>query len=64
MQNREMAACLGISTRRVDATTFAIGSGIAGIAGCALTLIGPIGPIDRDLLYCGRFHGSCARRCR
>jgi urea transport system permease protein len=44
MQNREMAACLGISTRRVDAFTFAIGSGIAGIAGCALTLIGSIGP--------------------
>ncbi|RAP73307.1 urea ABC transporter permease subunit UrtB [Paenibacillus montanisoli] len=44
MQNREMAACLGISTRSVDAVTFAIGSGIAGIAGCALTLIGPIGP--------------------
>ena len=44
MQNRDMAACLGISTRRVDALTFAIGSGIAGIAGCALTLIGPIGP--------------------
>lgn len=44
MQNREMAACLGISTRRVDTMTFAIGSGIAGIAGCALTLLGPIGP--------------------
>lgn len=44
MQNREMAACLGISTRRVDSFTFAIGSGIAGIAGCALTLIGSIGP--------------------
>ncbi len=44
MQNRDMAACLGISTRRVDAMTFAIGSGIAGIAGCALTLLGPIGP--------------------
>ncbi|MBD3922804.1 urea ABC transporter permease subunit UrtB [Paenibacillus sp. PR3] len=44
MQNRDMAACLGISTRRVDAVTFAIGSGIAGIAGCALTLLGPIGP--------------------
>jgi len=44
MQNRDMAACLGISTRRVDATTFAIGSGIAGVAGCALTLMGPIGP--------------------
>ncbi|MCU6707403.1 urea ABC transporter permease subunit UrtB [Paenibacillus sp. J5C_2022] len=44
MQNREMAACLGISTRRVDAATFAIGSGIAGIAGCAITLLGSIGP--------------------
>lgn len=44
MQNRDMAACLGVSTRRVDAMTFAIGSGIAGIAGCALTLLGPIGP--------------------
>jgi urea transport system permease protein len=44
MQNRDMAACLGISTRRVDALTFALGSGIAGIAGCALTLMGPIGP--------------------
>ncbi|WP_424768666.1 urea ABC transporter permease subunit UrtB [Paenibacillus sp. sgz302251] len=44
MQNRDMAACLGVSTRRVDMMTFAIGSGIAGIAGCALTLLGPIGP--------------------
>jgi len=44
MQNRDMAACLGISTRRVDAVTFAIGSGLAGLAGCALTLLGPIGP--------------------
>ncbi|CAM4517587.1 urea transport system permease protein [Paenibacillus endophyticus] len=44
MQNRDMASCLGVSTRRVDAMTFAIGSGIAGIAGCALTLLGPIGP--------------------
>ncbi|WP_211749026.1 urea ABC transporter permease subunit UrtB [Paenibacillus sp. Marseille-Q4541] len=44
MQNRNMAGCLGISTRRVDGMTFAIGSGIAGVAGCALTLLGPIGP--------------------
>ena len=45
MQGREMAACLGVATRRVDALTFALGSGLAGIAGCALTLIGPIGPV-------------------
>lgn len=44
MQNRDMAACLGIPTRMIDLYTFALGSGIAGIAGCALTLIGPIGP--------------------
>lgn len=44
MQNREMATCLGISSRKVDLLTFAIGSGFAGIAGAALTLLGPIGP--------------------
>ena len=44
MQNREMASSLGVSTRRVDTLTFALGSGLAGVAGCALTLIGPIGP--------------------
>ncbi len=44
MQNRAMASCLGISTRRIDAQAFAFGSGMAGIAGCALTLVGPIGP--------------------
>ncbi len=44
MQNREIAGCLGVATRRVDGFTFAIGSGLAGVAGCALTLIGPIGP--------------------
>ncbi len=44
MQNRTMAQSLGINTRKVDAMTFAIGSGLAGIAGCALTLLGSIGP--------------------
>ncbi len=44
MQNRQMASCLGVSTRRLDAQAFAFGSGIAGIAGCALSLLGPIGP--------------------
>ncbi len=44
MQNRDMASCLGLSTARVDAATFALGSGLAGIAGCALTLLGSIGP--------------------
>jgi urea transport system permease protein len=44
MQNRELAACSGVVTERVDQLTFFIGSGLAGVAGVALTLIGPIGP--------------------
>ncbi|MCB0168349.1 MAG: urea ABC transporter permease subunit UrtB [Anaerolineae bacterium] len=44
MQNREMASALGVRSRRVDALTFGMGTGLAGIAGCVLTLIGPIGP--------------------
>lgn len=44
MQNRDMSACLGISTGKVDSYSFALGSGIAGLAGCAITLLGPIGP--------------------
>ena len=43
-QNRQMSACLGIPTDRVDALTFAIGSGLAGIAGCAIALLGSVGP--------------------
>ncbi len=43
-QNRQMSACLGIPTHQVDALTFAIGSGLAGIAGCAVTLLGSVGP--------------------
>lgn len=43
-QNRQMSACLGIATDRVDALTFALGSGLAGIAGCAVTLLGSVGP--------------------
>jgi urea transport system permease protein len=44
MQNREMASALGVATRRVDALTFALGAGLAGVAGSALTLLGQIGP--------------------
>src|ERR1043165_9663664 len=43
-QNRTMAASLGVNTRRIDGLTFALGSGIAGMAGCALTLISNITP--------------------
>jgi urea transport system permease protein len=44
VQNRSLAAVSGIPTGRVDRLTFLIGSGLAGIAGVALTLLGPIGP--------------------
>ncbi|MGE3537103.1 MAG: urea ABC transporter permease subunit UrtB [Candidatus Tectimicrobiota bacterium] len=44
MQNRDMAACMGISARTVDTLTFALGTGLAGLAGCALSLIGTVDP--------------------
>jgi len=44
MQNRAMADCLGVRTERVDAYTFAVGTGLAGLAGAALCLLGPVGP--------------------
>ena len=43
-QNRGMAACLGVRARWVDAFTFALGAGLAGLAGCAITQIGNVGP--------------------
>jgi urea transport system permease protein len=44
MQNRTMAACLGVRTERVNALTFALGSGLAGLAGAFLSQIGNVGP--------------------
>ncbi len=43
-QNRDMAAVMGIRTARVDALTFGLGSGIAGMAGVALSQIGNVSP--------------------
>ena len=43
-QNRSMAACVGVPTARVDTWAFGLGSGIAGLAGCALSQIGNVGP--------------------
>lgn len=43
-QNRTMSSCLGIPTDKVDALTFALGSGLAGVAGCAVSLLGSVGP--------------------
>ena len=43
-QNRSMAACVGVPTARVDTWAFGLGSGIAGLAGCALSQVGNVGP--------------------
>jgi len=43
-QNRKMSDCLGISTEKVDVLTFGIGSGLAGVAGVAVSLLGSVGP--------------------
>lgn len=43
-QNRPIAACMGVNTARIDTYAFALGSGIAGLAGCALSQIGNVGP--------------------
>jgi urea transport system permease protein len=43
-QNRRMAACTGVNTARVDTLAFALGAGIAGLAGCALSQVGNVGP--------------------
>ena len=44
VQNRDLAETVGVSTRSTDRLTFFIGSGLAGIAGVALTLLGSTGP--------------------
>jgi urea transport system permease protein len=43
-QNRDMASCVGVPTARVDTWAFGLGSGIAGLAGCALSQLGNDGP--------------------
>jgi urea transport system permease protein len=43
-QNRGMAACMGISTKRIDTLMFGLGSGIAGLGGVALSQLGNVGP--------------------
>jgi urea transport system permease protein len=43
-QNRKMAACVGVNTARIDTYAFSLGSGIAGLAGCALSQVGNVGP--------------------
>ena len=44
MQNRQMAACMGVKTERVNMLTFALGSGLGGLAGAFISQIGNVGP--------------------
>ncbi|MCP2253789.1 urea ABC transporter membrane protein [Prauserella aidingensis] len=44
VQSRDLAETVGVSTRATDRMTFFIGSGLAGVAGVALTLLGSTGP--------------------
>jgi urea transport system permease protein len=43
-QNRAMASCVGVPTGRVDTWAFGLGTGVAGLAGCAVSQIGNVGP--------------------
>jgi urea transport system permease protein len=42
IQNRPMAQCMGINSKKVDMLTFSLGSGLAGLAGCSVALLGSI----------------------
>lgn len=54
-QNRAMAGAVGINTEKVDRATFAIGCGIAGVAGAAFTMIGSTGPTSGQLYLVDTF---------
>jgi urea transport system permease protein len=55
MQNRNMAACMGVRTERVNTMTFAFGCGLAGLAGAFLSQIGNVGPTMGQLYIVDSF---------
>jgi urea transport system permease protein len=55
MQNRTMASAVGINTKKVDRLTFALGCGIAGVAGAAFTTIASTGPTTGSLYIVDSF---------
>ena len=63
-QNRQMASAMGIRTPWVDALTFGLGSGIAGMAGVALSQIDNVSPESRPELHHRLVHGRGVRRRR
>jgi urea transport system permease protein len=55
MQNRVMSRAVGINTKNVDRMTFALGCGVAGVAGAAFTTIGSTGPTAGSLYIVDTF---------
>jgi urea transport system permease protein len=55
VSNRQMANAIGINTKQTDRLTFAIGCGIAGVAGAAFTTIGSTGPTSGSLYIVDAF---------
>ncbi|MDO6763870.1 urea ABC transporter permease subunit UrtB [Agarivorans sp. 1_MG-2023] len=55
VQNRAMAGAVGINTEKVDRYTFALGCGIAGVAGSAFTMVGSTGPTAGQLYIVDTF---------
>lgn len=55
VQNRVMACSVGINTKKVDRMTFALGCGVAGVAGAAFTTIGSTGPTSGSLYIVDTF---------
>ncbi len=55
VQNRPMASAVGINTEKTDRVTFALGCGIAGVAGSAFTMVGSTGPTAGQLYIVDTF---------
>lgn len=55
VQNREMANAVGINTKQTDRITFALGCGLAGVAGAAFTTIGSVSPSAGSLYIVDTF---------
>jgi urea transport system permease protein len=69
-QNRRWPSCMGVNTARIDTYAFALGSGIAGLAGCALSQVGNVGPdlgqsyiVDASWWWCWAAWASWPARC-
>ena len=68
-QNRAMARAMGVRSARVDALTFGLGSGIAGVAGVALSQLTNVGPnlgqsyiVDSFMVVCSAGSATCGAR--